>query len=142
MSRCFSDFNRAKRPRKANGKRTYPPPFSLRLTEEERAWLRAKAGSRSIGAYIRMRVFGEDASPRKVERRQPSVDQAALAGSLGALGQSRLASNMNQIAKAAHTGALPATPELLEELRAACEDIRQMRSALIEALGIKPVGTF
>lgn len=132
------DFAAASKPAPAKPK--YPPPFSLRLTEQERAWLREKAGRWSIGAYIRMRLFGDAASPRQAERRQPSVDQTALGRALGALGQSRLASNLNQIAKAANLGVLPVTPELADELRAACEDIRKMREALIEALGIKPVG--
>ena len=117
--------------------RKRPAPFSLRLTEKERDILRDKAGTRSISAYIRYKLFGEDVSPRKT-RRKPSADQAILSQLLGALGQSRLSSNLNQIAKAANQGALPVTPDLLAELKSACADIRMMRHNLIKGLGIKP----
>lgn len=117
--------------------RKYPPPFSLRLSEQERAILRQRAGRRSLGEYIRHVLFGEHVSPRKVKRCQPSESDRGTATQLAGLGQSRLASNMNQIAKAANVGALPVTPELLEELHQACVDIRAMRDALIASQGLK-----
>ncbi|OLF71401.1 hypothetical protein AWH62_12710 [Maricaulis sp. W15] len=115
----------------------YPSPFSLRFSEEERAILRARAGKRSIGEYIRGVLFGSGVSARKVKRRNPSEANKEHAAQLAGLGQSRLASNMNQIAKAAHMGALPVTPDLVEELWKACEDIRTMRRALVGSLGLK-----
>ena len=118
----------------------YPPPFSLRLSEEERAILRQRAGRRSLGEYIRYVLFGDDATPRKVKRCQPSESDRDAAAGLAGLGQSRLASNMNQIAKAANMGALPVTPDLLEELHQACADIRTMRDALIASQGLKVRG--
>ncbi|VXC98358.1 conserved hypothetical protein [Oceanicaulis sp. 350] len=118
----------------------YPPPFSLRLSEEERALLRQRAGRRSLGEYIRHVLFGDHASPRKVKCRQPSEADQNAATQLAGLGQSRLASNMNQIAKAANIGALPVTPDLVRELHQACTDIAAMRAALIASLGIKPKG--
>lgn len=120
--------------------RKYPPPFSLRLSEEERAILRQRAGRRSLGEYIRHVLFGERSSPRKVKRCQPSESDQNAAAQLAGLGQSRLASNMNQIAKAANIGALPVTPDLLEELHQACADIRAMRDALIASQGLKVRG--
>jgi len=113
-------------------------PFSLRFTAEERERLRREAGTRSLAAYIRFKLLGESASPRKFKRRNPSLDHAALGRVLGALGQSRLASNLNQIAKVANMGALPVSPELEQELHEACADVRAMRQSLIAALGIKP----
>ncbi|HAQ34722.1 MAG: hypothetical protein CMF74_09925 [Maricaulis sp.] len=120
--------------------RKYPPPFSLRLSEHERAILRHRAGRRSLGEYIRHVLFGERASPRKVTRCQPSESDRDAAAQLAGLGQSRLASNINQIAKAANMGALPVTPDLLEELHQACADIRAMRDALIASQGLKVRG--
>ena len=117
-----------------------PPPFSLRFTAEERAELDHRAGNKPLGQYIREKLFGEAASPRAVKRRKPGVDQASLSQALGLLGQSRLASNMNQIAKAANMGALPVTPDLLEELHQACADISAMRNALIACQGLKVRG--
>lgn len=116
----------------------YPRPFSLRLSEGERAILRRRAGKRSMGEYIRSKLFGDAATPRKVKRRNPTEADQEHAAQLAGLGQSRLASNMNQIAKAANMGALPVTPDLVDELYQACADIAAMRRALIAALGLKP----
>jgi hypothetical protein len=117
-----------------------PPPFSLRLSEEERAILRQRAGKRSMGEYIRSKLFGDSATPRKVKRWNPTETDQSSAAQLAGLGQSRLASNMNQIAKAANIGALPVTPDLLDELHQACADIRAMRDALIASQGLKVRG--
>ena len=127
-------------PALSSKKRKYPPPFSIRFTFEERARLNRDAGKLSLSAYIRLKLFGEKAtSPKRLTRKKrvPRVDQPALAKALGELGKSRLASNMNQIAKAAHMGALPVTPELEQELFEACAAIKEMRGALISAIGIK-----
>lgn len=124
---------------KAATKPKRPAPFSLRLSPDERAFLKQKANGKPISAYIRAQVFGSDATPRKLHQRRPAVDKAELGKVLGKLGQSRLSSNLNQIAKAANIGALPVDDALQEELRQACEDIAAMRQTLIKALGIKPV---
>ena len=117
-----------------------PPPFSIRFTEVERAVLDREAGKLSWAAYIRSRVF-EDQNHIKQrptrKRRTPDINQASIAQVLGALGQSRLSSNLNQIAKGANLGTLPVTPELEEDLKQACAEIHEMRNALIAALGIK-----
>ncbi len=63
------------------------------------------------------------------------MDHVILAQLLGALGKSRLASNLNQIAKAANIGALPVTEELEAELHTACAEIGEMRDTLMTALG-------
>lgn len=111
-------------------------PFCLRLTREERERLEAEAGSKPLGAYVRERLFGEDSVPRR-KRRRPSVDQAGLAQVLGALGASRLASNLNQLAKSAKLGLLAgAAPEVIQQVTDACDDIRTMRNTLLTALGL------
>ena len=119
-----------------------PPPFSIRFTEEERAWLNREAGNLPPSHYIRAKLFPSDVvmqSARRSIRRahQPRVDQPALASALGLLGQSRLSSNLNQLAKAANLGVLPVTPDLEADLEQACVDVRAMRSALMAALGLK-----
>jgi hypothetical protein len=118
------------------GRSKAAPPFSLRLTPEERAQLDRDAGSVPLGAYIRSRLIDGGGSPRRAVRK-PAPDQAGLARVLAELGRSRLASNLNQLAKAANSGSLPVTPELEAELAAACADIGAMRAALITALGLK-----
>jgi len=115
-------------------------PFSIRLTLEERERLEAEAKGKPLSVYIRERLLGDGAAPRKL-RRKPAADQAGLAKVLGMLGQSRLANNLNQIAKAAHIGVLVVSPALIEDLENACRDIRIMRDALLSALGFPPAGS-
>ena len=120
----------------AKNKPKYPPPFSLRLTKEERAELKRRAGSRSVGEYVRSVLFGESVSPRKLRRHPRDIDHVH-ASELAGLGSSRLASNLNQIAKAANMGALPLTEDLVTELHGACRDIKVMREVLLKNLRIK-----
>lgn len=119
-------------------KADYPPPFSLRLTYEERARLDAERGDNSLAAYIRERLFGDDAAPRKKRGNSPVQDKEALGRVAGALGQSRLSQNMNQLAKAVNTGSLPVTPETEAEIKEACREISELRTALLAALGKAP----
>lgn len=111
-------------------------PFSIRFTQDERNRLEAEAGRQPLGTYIRSRLLGDAASKRRLSRR-PRVDDETVARLLAELGKSRLASNMNQIAKAANTGTLDLGPETARDLREACAAIADMRETLIEALGVK-----
>lgn len=114
-----------------------PTPFSLRLTTEERARLDREAGDRPLGAYIRERLLGEQARPRR-RCRKPSVDAQQITLVLAALGRSRLASNLNQLARAANTGTLDVSEEVEQDLRDACSTVFVMREVLLQALGMKP----
>lgn len=117
-----------------------PPPFSLRLTFEERARLERDAAGMSLGAYIRSRLFGDDLPPRRTRGKFPVKDKAALAKVLAALGASKLSQNLNQLARAVNIGALPVTPETDAELRDACRAVTDMRDELLRALGKMPDG--
>jgi hypothetical protein len=117
------------------GERTIPP-FSLRLTFEERAKLERDAAGMALGAYIRSCLLDpETVAPRK-RGKFPVKDHQALAQLLGLLGQSRLANNVNQLARAANTGSLAVTPDTEEALMSATADINHMRQLLIQALDI------
>lgn len=116
----------------------YPSPFSLRLTYAEKAQLLAEAGRKPLGVYIRERLFGQNAAPRKRQGNSPVKDHEALARVLAALGQSRLSANLNQLAKAVNTGSLPVTPETEADLQQACRDISALRADLLRALGKNP----
>jgi hypothetical protein len=114
------------------------PPFSLRLTFEERARLEQLAGDEPLGAYIKRKVFDGKGTGTKRARsrtRRPIKDEQKLAHVLAMLGQSRLANNLNQLAKAAHIGTLPVLPDTEREIRKACADIALMRRELLRALG-------
>lgn len=115
-----------------------PPPFSLRLNAEERAKLEHAAAEMPLGSYIKARLFDGDLSPRRTRGRTPVKDHAALAQVLGMLGNMRLASNLNQLARTANIGTLPLTPEVEEELQTACAAVIAMRAELMRALGYGP----
>ena len=57
------------------------------------------AGAMTAGQYVRHCLF-ENPTPQKRAFRRPVQDEQALTQVLGALGRSRLSSNLNQIAKA------------------------------------------
>lgn len=120
-------------------------PLSLRLTPEERARLEAAAGNRALGAYIRARLFAEPehgavvAGTDDAARLSPEVRQRLLAQILGMLGQSAAFRSLGELADAARIGVLPATPDVLAEIRAACAAIEEIRLTLLRALGLKPV---
>ncbi len=109
-------------------------PFSIRLSEAEKARLRRQAGDVSLGAFIRSRILD---CPAPVRRRAPVKDTESLSRLLAKLGQSHLANNLNQLAKAANFGSLPVTKETEAELRQACEEVVAMRILLMQALGMK-----
>ena len=114
------------------------PPFSLRLTFEQRARLEQDAAGSSLSAYIHERLFGAEAPPARRKRgKSPVRDQQAIAELLAKLGQSRLSSNLNQLARLANLGALPVTPDTETAIIEAADDIAAMRKLLIEALGLE-----
>lgn len=113
------------------------PPFSLRLTFEERAKLEQDAAGMSLGAYIRARLLDPETTAPRKRGKFPVKDHIALAQLLGLLGQSRLANNINQLAKSANSGSLPVTPEVEEALMTAVSEVSQMRNLLIQALNLE-----
>lgn len=113
-------------------RKPYDPPFSLRLSFEERARLQQQADGMPLGAYIRERLLAE---PPRRSRLTPS-DRQALLQVLGTLGQSRIANNLNQLAKQANLGTLPVTPDTEAALADASATIAAMREMLVRALGL------
>lgn len=115
-----------------------PPRISLRMTEDELARLKDLAGPTSVSAFVRERLFGESAPPKRRSPRIPVEDQEALAQVLGLLGQSRMANNLNQLAYHANCGSLAMDEETENEIKLACARIAWIRVKLVEALGLKP----
>lgn len=113
-----------------------PAPFSLRLSETDRAQLLAEAAGAPLGAYIKAKVMGANRLP--VRRSGLAVqDREALAQALALLGRSRISQNLNQIAHAVNIGVLPVTPETEEDLRASLQAVQEMRSLLLRSLGVR-----
>ncbi len=116
---------------------SYAPPFSLRLSLEEREALKALAGNVPLGQFIKDQIFKESGLRPQPRRGIAIQDRQLLAQILGALGQSRMSSNINQLAKAANSGSLPVNQETLEALQDAVASIQWVRDTIIKAMGLK-----
>ncbi|WP_199190513.1 hypothetical protein [Nitratireductor sp. StC3] len=139
LGKAFNETGREadKAVRANKPKRTRPSPFSIRLSEAERASLEKEAGGAPLGAYIKAKAIGTPPiRPRGSGFHV--VDRTAFARGLALLGRSRLANNLNQLAWAVNTGSLPVTPETEAELVGAVQDVRALRSLFLVALGMKP----
>lgn len=111
-------------------------PFSIRLTNEERTYLEAKAGRRALGAYCRD-ILLKDIAQKRTQTAKPRLEDGQYAALLAALGQSRLSSNLNQLAKHANMGTLDIAEDTEKQLQDAYKTILEMRKALFIALGLK-----
>lgn len=89
-----------------------------------------------LGTYIKAKAL--NAPPLK--RAAAVDDRKALSQAIALLGQSRIASNLNQLAHLGNIGALPLTPEMLAELSAALQHVSEIRALLIKAVGLKDGG--
>ena len=123
-------------------KSKYPPPFSMRFTDDERRVLELAADGRPLASYIRWLIFKEDMPElpkRRTREQMASRERKELSKLLGTLGKSRISQNINKLAKAANSGSLPVNHEVIEGLNDACESIKWMRETLIKAMGLKPL---
>ncbi|MEZ5814390.1 MAG: hypothetical protein R3E13_06680 [Alphaproteobacteria bacterium] len=115
---------------------------TIRFKDEEYRCLERDRGSLSLSDYIRHRVLGDMAVFRKrhytKKQRRPDMDAQMIAKLLGTFGQSELATSMLALALAAQMGDLNVSPEVSGKLERACDDIHDMRNALILALNVKP----
>lgn len=114
-------------------------PVSIRLTEEERSRLVAEAGKRTLGEYIRTRLFNGESRPRRWQ--EPKTDARQLAHVLAMLGQSDLAPMLREMLQAARVGALPVNQETEEAIRSACNATLEIRQRLMVGLGLIEGGT-
>ena len=92
-----------------------------------------------MAAFLRSLIFDETLlSKRRKSRKSPVKDHQILAHLQAELGRSRIANNLNQLAKAANSGSLEVSPDTEKALQNACADVRWMRQVLMEALGVQP----
>lgn len=113
-----------------------PTPFSLRLSVEERQLLEELAGTKPIGAYIRETLL-KNPKPRKGRTSRPKEDNIILAQILAQLGTSRISNNLNQLARAANTGSLLVTDDVLKDLNEAIQNVSFIKEILIKTLGLR-----
>lgn len=116
--------------------RQRPAPFAIRLSPDERAYLEGKAGNRPLGTFIRSQLLGNVAAPRKVTRKQP-INEALLGRVLGMLGKSDQVKVLFMLLTAAENERISMTEKERTALHEACADVREVRTLLIKALGLR-----
>ncbi len=109
-----------------------PTPFSLRLTRGERAMLDERAGNQPLGAYIRGQLLGEINLTKRRVQRKPKVSDKNLSMVMALLGDQRIASNLNQLARHANMGTLDVDDETLEQIQDACAAMIAVRNYLLD----------
>ncbi|MEP3767689.1 MAG: plasmid mobilization relaxosome protein MobC [Marinomonas sp.] len=117
------------------GKRRDRSPLTLRLTTDERQRLEELAAGMTLSAYVRACVFGAEAAKRKRRPKDVVEDKKAAAEALALLGQSRIASNLNQLAYHANIGALIVGEQEKANIAEANAHLRAIRTLLVKALG-------
>lgn len=128
-----ADFECAARP--GRGKRRDLSPLTLRLTQDERAELERLAAGMTLSAYVRGCLFAKEAKRRKRRARTFVADKSAAAEALALLGQSRIASNLNQLAHHANVGQLFWGAAEKDHIAEANAHLRAIRGLLVQALG-------
>ncbi|WP_145976983.1 plasmid mobilization protein [Leisingera aquaemixtae] len=107
----------------------------MRLTSEERARLEELAAGTTLSAYIRACVFAKEEKRRRHRPKSVVTDKKAAAEALAMLGQSRIASNLNQLAYHANIGALMIGEREKAQIAEAYAHVLSIRSLLMQALG-------
>ena len=97
------------------------------------------AGNMPLAAYIKSLLFAEDAPKYRKRRRTSYVDEKLLAELLACLGATRIANNLNQLAKAANSGSLYFDQDTKTDIKRACDDVHAMRIMLMRALNMPVV---
>ncbi|MEL6486420.1 MAG: hypothetical protein AAFQ13_04655 [Pseudomonadota bacterium] len=123
---------RPKPPRKSSS------PLTLRLTADERARLEEMAAGMTMSAYVRACLFAAETKRRKRRPKDVVADKQAAAEALALLGQSRIASNLNQLAYHANIGVLIEGPETKAQIVEANAHLQAIRTLLMQALGKTP----
>ncbi|GAB2707763.1 plasmid mobilization protein [Aliiglaciecola aliphaticivorans] len=98
---------------------------------------KAKALNLKTATFIRARTLADDIEEVKRYALTPIEERKDIALILSALGASRMASNLNQIAYAINTGTLVLSPDVIKQITDACETLKWMRGALTQALGLR-----
>ncbi|MEL6202312.1 MAG: hypothetical protein AAFR39_08130 [Pseudomonadota bacterium] len=125
---------KAQKQKRKGTRRSDVSPVTLRLTADERTQLEELADGMTLSACIRACVFAEEERRRKRRPKSAVADKKALAECLALLGQSRMASNLNQLAYHANIGALVVDDEVKSQINESYQSIREMRALLLQAL--------
>ncbi|KAA3516985.1 plasmid mobilization relaxosome protein MobC [Agrobacterium vitis] len=128
-----AEFSQSVRPATSPRRKTIP--VTIRLTEAERAQLEEMADAMTLSTYIRACLFAKEEKRRKRRPGSAVADKKAIAEALALLGQSRMASNLNQLAHQANIGALVIEDRERAKIEEAYGYILSLRTLLMAALG-------
>ncbi len=112
-------------------------PFALRLTDDERAELKRRAGKLALGTYIKLVLFADGDKSKHRGARAPIKDHQLLGQLLACLGSSRISESMDRLASAAESGTLVWDEDAPVAIQKASQDIIAMRLMLMKALGFQ-----
>jgi hypothetical protein len=138
LSKLFRQISTAPTEREPRSRRKGSPAFKMRLSPEERARLEAMAGETPLATYVKFRLFNnlpDLAALCLLPGGRPATDTQLIAKLLAALGASRIANNLNQLARCANMGTLEIGADTEKEIREACAAVQAMRADLVAALG-------
>lgn len=121
--------------RQSHPKRRALSPLTLRLTAEEREKLEELAAGMTLSAYVRACVFAQETKRRKRRPKNVVEDKKVAAEALALLGQSRIASNLNQLAYHANLGVLAVGDDEKARIAEASDHLKAIRVLLMQALG-------
>lgn len=113
-----------------------PPPFSLRLSFNERAIIEAAADGDPLGAFIKDAALAAAKAAAKRRRSRRKQERKAWGRIMATLGKKGIGSNLNQIAYATNCGAVPSTDEILEALTENRKLLTEIRVTLLQLQGV------
>jgi len=129
-TKLSSSFTTAALPEPKRTKKPETKMFGIRLTDDERAVLEARAGNEHVSTWARDVLLGSQAKKRR-KSRKPKVSDKNLALVMALLGDQRIASNLNQLARHANMGTLDFDDEVLEQIQDACAAMIAVRNYLL-----------
>ena len=89
-----------------------------------------------MGTYIRSELLGDAEAPRKATRKLP-IDAALLGRVLGMLGKSDQVTCLFLLLTAVESERVSIAETERAALQEACANVREMRTVLIKALGLR-----
>jgi hypothetical protein len=111
--------------------------FRLPSSLKEQMAQEARVLGISSSAYVVLRLADNTTQRKLADIFMLQNRRTEYASVLRALGQSRIANNLNQIAYQLNTGNLIFTPDVAAQIHEAYEAILYIRSLLIEGMGVK-----
>lgn len=95
----------------------------------------------TLSAYVRACVFAEDSKLRKTRATDLAQEKKLAVEALALLGQSRIASNLNQLAYHANIGVLIVRETERAQIVEANAHLADIRACLMDSLGKKQKST-